>query len=290
MMKNLKSQSAMEILLTYGWAILIITVVVGSLVYLGVFSGSSLAPKAAPGACSVYRPDGQGTIDFINLVGTCNNQIPQYVAVFNGGSSYISTGTVALPLGSTPRSVFAWVHYTGGTNTENVIYSYGSPTADGWASLIVENDYLGFDENSGSYYSSLSLSTAQWQFVGYTYDGGTTITLYLNGPTSQSGTIAPLNTVLAASDPSNIGAYATEQGFDFPGSIADVQVYNATLSANEVASLYQEGIGGVPLRLNNIVAWWPLNENVNDYSGNLNSGTASNIIYTNTWINSYTLP
>ena len=40
--KRLKAQSAMEYLMTYGWAILIIAVVLGALFSLGVFSGTSL--------------------------------------------------------------------------------------------------------------------------------------------------------------------------------------------------------------------------------------------------------
>jgi hypothetical protein len=41
-MRTFKAQSAMEYLMTYGWAILIIAVVLGALFSLGVFSGSSL--------------------------------------------------------------------------------------------------------------------------------------------------------------------------------------------------------------------------------------------------------
>ncbi len=42
MSKKTKAQSAMEYLMTYGWAILIIAVVLGALFSLGVFSGTSL--------------------------------------------------------------------------------------------------------------------------------------------------------------------------------------------------------------------------------------------------------
>ncbi len=38
---NVKAQSAMEYLMTYGWAILIIAVVLGALFSLGIFSGTS---------------------------------------------------------------------------------------------------------------------------------------------------------------------------------------------------------------------------------------------------------
>jgi len=41
----MKSQSAMEYLITYGWAILIVTLVVGVLYTLGLFNPSSIAPS-----------------------------------------------------------------------------------------------------------------------------------------------------------------------------------------------------------------------------------------------------
>ena len=60
-MASLRLQSAMEYLMTYGWAILIIAVVLGALFGLGFFNSANLAPKVAPGSCQVYRPNGPGT-------------------------------------------------------------------------------------------------------------------------------------------------------------------------------------------------------------------------------------
>ena len=59
----------------------------------------------------------------------------------------------------------------------------------------------------------------------------------------------------------------------FNGSISNVQVYNISLTQSEAQQLYSEGIGGAPLSqpiLNSLVGWWPLNGNLNDYSGNSN--------------------
>ena len=39
-----------------------------------------------------------------------------------------------------------------------------------------------------------------------------------------------------------------------------------------------------------ILRYGPLNGNANDYSGNNNNGQATNVQYTNTWINSYSAP
>jgi len=65
----------------------------------------------------------------------------------------------------------------------------------------------------------------------------------------------------------------------FNGSIANVQLYNAALSPSQIQQLYQEGVSGMPYTAN-LVAWWPLNGNANDYSGLGNNGTAYNIYYT----------
>ncbi|MGC9011056.1 MAG: hypothetical protein ACP5JN_02855, partial [Candidatus Micrarchaeia archaeon] len=67
--KHQKAQSAMEYLMTYGWAILIISVVLAALFQLGVFNANNFAPKAPPGSCQVFRPYGPGTTQFINLEG-----------------------------------------------------------------------------------------------------------------------------------------------------------------------------------------------------------------------------
>ena len=74
---SMRLQSAMEYLMTYGWAILVIAVVLGVLYSLGVFNPSNFAPKAQPGSCQVFRPNGPGTSYDLNLEGTCNGELPQ---------------------------------------------------------------------------------------------------------------------------------------------------------------------------------------------------------------------
>ena len=43
--KGLKAQAAMEFLMTYGWAILVVLIVIGALAYFGVLSPSTLLPE-----------------------------------------------------------------------------------------------------------------------------------------------------------------------------------------------------------------------------------------------------
>ncbi|MGC9149953.1 MAG: hypothetical protein ACP5FX_02505, partial [Candidatus Micrarchaeia archaeon] len=58
------------------------------------------------------------------------------------------------------------------------------------------------------------------------------------------------------------------------------------LSQQEIQYLYQQGLGGGPVRLQNLVAWWPLNGDAKDYSGNNNHGT----IYGVSFIQNYNPP
>ena len=127
-----------------------------------------------------------------------------------------------------------------------------------------------------------------WIFAAYEYNGSYQIgfegvdgTLY--GPTTSQ---QPYGTT--PNSPFYIG---NGQGRSpFIGYIANVQVYNTSLSANEIQALYQEGIGGAPIDLQHLVAWWPLNGNANDYSGNGNNGQINNVNFVSNWYNGYTPP
>jgi len=107
-----KAQSAMEYLMTYGWAILIIAVVLAALFQLGVFNPMTFAPKAPPGSCQVFRPNGPGTTSFINLEGVCSGELPQYTAeTAPSGQNYVLVPFSAYngKLGN-PLTVVAWIY------------------------------------------------------------------------------------------------------------------------------------------------------------------------------------
>ena len=69
---GMRTQSAMEYLMTYGWAILIIAVVLGALFQLGVFNATNFAPRIPAGACQVERFATQ-----VALAGECQGGLPQ---------------------------------------------------------------------------------------------------------------------------------------------------------------------------------------------------------------------
>ena len=84
------AQSAMEYLMTYGWAILIISVVLVVLFSMGITNPLFFAPKVSPGSCQAIRPNGPRTSFDMNLAGECNNQIPSTVSTFRDSPSYVN--------------------------------------------------------------------------------------------------------------------------------------------------------------------------------------------------------
>ncbi|MHB1830698.1 MAG: hypothetical protein ACYCO0_04875, partial [Candidatus Micrarchaeaceae archaeon] len=77
--------------MTYGWAILIIAIVMVAMFSLGIFNPLTFAPRAQPGACQVFR-----SVVGTNLEGQCNNEIPEYAAMFNGQSSNINVADTSM--------------------------------------------------------------------------------------------------------------------------------------------------------------------------------------------------
>jgi len=152
----------------------------------------------------------------------------------------ISTGITSLPLGNSPRSVFAWVYFMGTSSCGGgycSIYSYGTLATNEFSDL--ENYYgtLSFFGDAPSITTTAFHPTPNiWHYIGYTYGGGTSVTIYYDGQ-SQTASINQLNTVLPSSNPALIGQRTSGNAFFF-GLIQDVRIYNRALSAAEIQAIY----------------------------------------------------
>ena len=280
MRKRTKAQSAMEYLMTYGWAILIIAVVLGALFQLGVFNSSSFSPRAPPGACQVFRPSGPGTTTNINLMGVCTGQLPQYAAQFNGQTSYVDVSNLNLNLVNA-ISISVWVNYKayGVNHDSEIVTKRATDWADnGYGLFYGWNNDLRWaigDSSANTYarYDIPNAATKGWTHIVGIYDG-TKLYLYVDGSYVVQAT--PSHGIVSNSNNMDIGGVREYLN----GALANVQIYNASLSANQVQALYLEGIGGAPMKLQNLVGWWPLNGNSNDYSGNNNNGVPTGVTFT----------
>ena len=266
--------------MTYGWAILIIAVVLAALFQLGVFNASSFSPRAPPGACQVFRPSGPGTVTNLNLMGVCTGQLPQYVAKFDGVGSYVDVGNSQIfKITSSPLTISAWVMPMTLT-ADNRVFADFVYMASGYAMNIYADGrfYLGTWQASAqqsTVSSSGAVKAGVWTHIAVTRNGASAKT-YANGVDL---TTTPASHIDPA--PSTVNAWIGRgSGWPFNGFIANVQIYNTSLSANEVQALYLEGMGGAPIAPQYLLGWWPLNGNSNDYSGNNNNGAPAGVTFT----------
>ncbi len=286
-----KGQSAMEYLMTYGWAILIIAVVMVALYSLGLFNSANSAPRAQPGSCQVQR-----SVAGTNLEGQCTNAMPEFVAQFNGQNSYVALDQIQAGEGTGSVSFALWFYVMSLPNSYPMLFGntansprngydmfIGGPGSGVKGEAVSERFYGG--SRTPLYGTPSSIGPGSWYFAVIAYNG-VTASLYINGvlqeSAASSGSIAS-NEIMEIGSNGAAGEYGNYQ-------ISNFQVYNTSLSAPEVNALYDEGIGAVPIDVQNLVGWWPLNGNGNDYSGYYNNGALSGVSFTSAWVSGYTPP
>ena len=318
----IKAQSAMEYLMTYGWAILIIAVVLGALFQLGVFNANNFAPKAPPGSCQVFRPNGPGTTSFINLEGVCSGELPQYTAYLSntsGGSISVSPSpTLNTVWSGGSYTITGWLDETALLNSSTdhpLLQQNGCTCTSGlW---VWGSSNTGYTLGARQYYATSYNNFCQnvpCAAVGVGYSGipynrfvfiadvfhyvpgqtGNYLAMCVNGNCNNvtwSEAYPPVNYTYVGYSWWMGNQYWWGTGKVEGGYLANVQLYNTSLSANELQALYLEGIGGAPVDLQHLVGWWPLNGNANDYSGNNNNGQISNNVnFVSNWYSSYSPP
>ncbi|MEM4066905.1 MAG: LamG domain-containing protein, partial [Candidatus Micrarchaeaceae archaeon] len=268
-------------------------VVLGALYSLGVFNSTNFAPKAPPGSCQVFRPNGPYTTSFINLMGVCNGEMPEYVANFNGGNSYIQlnnelggASALTVSLWFNTRTLASGGAQYGWIDEEFVWgYKFGQPAATSFCFATTAGSWAWCAAPNTQY----TFSTNTWYFIAFTYSNGNPVEFYVDGTNYPGPTESGVLTT-GSSGPLRIGPAISTQNDALNGTMANVQLYNTSLSQAEITALYQEGIGGAPIDLQNLVGWWPLNGNANDYSGNGNNGVPSNVTFVSNWYSGYTPP
>jgi hypothetical protein len=320
-----KAQSAMEYLMTYSWAILIIIIVLAVLFQLGIFSSNLFTPRAQPGTCQVRRLNGPATTQLTELIGVCNGELPEYVMTARNSNefvevqnSYSVNSLLDIQNPTNSLTLTAWVNILGCStlSSSGTQLNTCHDVVDKEGQYGMKIDYNGQPNPcvGGNSQSGFCLewdtttdwigegqvipnaAFGQWMFLAvsmqgntkYWYANGNLIRSYVISPPGlyPSTSLPPANFVIGTISPYTRAGYGGAEWFN--GMISNVQVYNSTLSSNDILALYDEGVGGAPISLPSLVGWWPLNGDTKDYSGNNNTEVPSNIIYISTWTNGYT--
>ncbi len=279
----------MEYLVTWGWAIAIITVVIAGLYTLGVFNGnSSVIQRAHAGTCLVTRQS-TGLTSVIALTGECTNMQPQFVTKFAGTSnSLINISNPSRFNLQKNFTISAWIKFNQLSGEQNIFTKTASNSwTNGGFQFYVNPNVLRVNVfGQSSIGSSTPLSSGVWYQVAITFAPPSNFIFYVNGAAAGGGT----QTTAASSFPIYIGNQYPGSSVPFSGQLSNLQFYNTTLSSAEILGIYAEGIGGEPVRVGNLTGWWQLNGNGNDYSGWNDPGIPTNVSYTDSWSSGYTVP
>ncbi len=202
------------------------------------------------------------------------------IAFFNRTSYANSSGAVNLTNGGT---ISAWIYPTYfPSNNASVLLSGNSGNSPPW--LYVKNSLLYIIMGSTNapilFSSNYHVQANAITFIAVTCNSSG-INVYANASIVYTNTTPCKGAIFYPM----IGGITSLWSYVYllnptgwTGGIANVQIYNKSLSGNSIISIYKAGPFGAPTN-SSLVAWYPLNGNANDYSGFGNSALASNIIY-----------
>src|SRR3989344_111837 len=164
---------------------------------------------------------------------------------FNGTSDYINLGSSKFGLDQTNEMTLAlWVKVAGDSPTvyrDPIIgrSEYARPFALNYYPAGNRIESVIRLPSSVSFFSTTNLSLNQWYHLALTYKDGSAI-LYINGAQDASTPAAgALGFGSSASDVTLLGAGSTAvSSGHFNGAIDEVRIYNRSLSASEIQSLY----------------------------------------------------
>ncbi len=298
---RLALQSAMEYLMTYGWAVLIIAVALLAIFQLGLFNASTYTPVQQPGSCWVYRPYGPWSTQLMALAGVCNSGLPKF---FLKGSGFTSNVLISTLPRMNQFTFVGWISNNhpqagksgGGLISQSTCGVYLPGVATTYTAEFdpCSCKYANNGANTGcAAYGAISgLKYKQWYMIAITVDLNANEKTYAYTGTANILTATSTTVgvpIYVPSGPTTLGSYDTLFRYPLNGSIANMQIYNTSLTDNEIQTLYLEGIGGAPVVLQSLVGWWPLNQNANDYSGNNVTAAAYNTVYSS-FLENYTTP
>ena len=197
---------------------------------------------------------------------------------FNGGSNYIQ-----IPHSNTFNitgviTISVWIN-SNSISSQRIIDKTTVGGSDAWMADLRPNGQIRFIvANAGSNGQTQAQSDAvftnnnQWYHFVVTYDNNN-VRFYKDGLIIN--TKIQTGSSINNSNPLRFGANSLLNGDWFNGKLDDIRIYNRALTDTEVQQLYQAE--APPIDLNTgLVAYYKMDGNAQDASGNSNHGTAQN--------------
>ena len=210
-----------------------------------------------------------------------------YVANFNPGSTVSVADTPLLRLQqANGYTIEMWIHQPSTVTPPIEILGKGR---NGNSGIDIGFGLAGLGNSCATNYITfvmLGVPAPNFVCTSYPSDGSWhqfTVTFnsvgiysYLDGQPGASAT-GSVGSVVSSTAPLTFGVGQSNDYFT--GQLANIQMYNTSLTPNQISASYASGLFSTPVTSQNVIGWWPLNDNPNDYSGNGQMGLPTNVVY-----------
>ena len=201
---------------------------------------------------------------------------------FDGIDDFIDIPGGFLPLGNSPRTVVAWANTNTVAAAEQPVIQYGNNFTRQIIRFGFEQDEIAIRTYSDDHRVG-HIQADQWYHVAFTYDGQTSIDVYLDGMLVETRSLGgQLNTVIGYYEDCLGGGGTNGTAENFSGTLDEVRIYGRALSSNEINELYESDTSGSTDPGENpggtgLIAHWPITDGAaDDISGNEHHGTVAN--------------
>lgn len=183
---------------------------------------------------------GSGNHAVVNgqTISTGQNGRPSGAYVFNGVSA-MTAGMNNIPIGSSDRTVTAWVNLSSYAASPgwSMVSSWGAQSTSAASALSIRyTGAVAFNGQSNDAISGMIMPLNGWHLVGYTVSG-TQVKIIYDDTIASYALANSLST--NASAQSYIGSYIGNNRWT--GSIDDLRIYNRVLSNAELQAIYAAG-------------------------------------------------
>jgi hypothetical protein len=206
---------------------------------------------------------------------------------FNGTNQFLNTPTTQAVVSGMPLTMACWF-YPNNITEQHTLVTLANQMSDAgggyfgmWASGNVSGDPVRIaTDGAGNTVAATTsgFSASQWNHACGVFSSSTSRTVYLNAANSATNTVS--NSPVAPNQGMRIGRFVNISSFYMNGRIAEVGIWNAALTAAEIASL-AKGMTCDKVRPQSLVFYSPLVRDLIDQKGGLtitnnNAATVAN--------------
>lgn len=159
-------------------------------------------------------------------------------AYWFNGTSKGGTVRTSLTYDDIPLSLSMWIYYNGTTGVSNYIFSNENGGYD-FGLFITTADNITINTGNSTYTTNTTIKSGQWTHLALSINSTGYTVLYVNN----TAIVSPRISYASSGTVWHISGADSNTNTHFNGTIDEVAIWNRSITATEVALLYNSGVG-----------------------------------------------